>query len=125
MIISTHNNSYLLFFKRPPSRQEFLHRLRIRPGSHAEEMMSDIYAEVFVHSRELRRQYLRYYASEYPQFSQFVDVFADVPSARLSKMNAYFDRYDSIIWYRGVPNYLTGEEGLRLLCKLFRLRMAR
>jgi len=123
MIVSTDDNSYLLFFKHRPTRAEFIRHAQVSRNSHAEEMMRGIYDDVFVYSTELRRQYLSYYAIEYPKFSQFVDAFTWILDGLLHNMDRHFSRYDSIIPYQNVPEYLRDEDGLKLLSQLFSLRI--
>jgi hypothetical protein len=121
MIIATAMNAYLLFFKQPPSRSEFLRRVRARPDTYAAELMGDLYDEVFRNCVELRREYQRYYALEYPRFSDFTANFRYFPEKLQPKADAYFARYKVIIPFGSHGWIYQDEEGLRLLAKVFRL----
>lgn len=123
MIIATADNSYLLFFKNRPKLKAFLRYTRVRANTYAEEMMQELYDDIFSYSVELRYKYCTYYSIEYPRFSQFVDSFSPVSDSILSKIDGYFGRFDLIIHYRGTPEYLRGEDGIQLLSKLFQLKI--
>lgn len=121
MIVATASNAYLLFFKASPPREVFLKHTRAQPGTYAEELMGDLYDDVFRHSVELRREYQRYYAVEYPRFSEFIANFRYFPKELRPKADVYFARYQAIIPYYSAGWIYEGEEGLSLLAKVFRL----
>lgn len=121
MIVATASNAYVLFFKAPPTKAEFLRHTLARPGTYAAELMGDLHDDIFVHSVELRREYQRYYAKEYTKFSDFTANFHYLPKGMQSKADLYFARYQVIIPYSCYGWIYQDEDGLRLLAKVFRL----
>lgn len=121
MIVATASNAYVLFFKAPPSREDFLRHVRARRGTYAAQLMCDLYDDIFLHSLELRREYQRYYSLEYPSFYAFTANFRYLPEEMLPKAEAYYARYQVIIPYSCGSWIFQDEEGLRLLAKVFRL----
>lgn len=121
MIIATAMNAYILFFKAPPTRAEFLKHTRARPDTYAAELMGDLYDDVFGRCVELRREYQRYYAVEYPRFADFTGSFRHLPEELQPKADLYYARYAAIIRFSSYGWIYQDEEGLRLLAKVFRL----
>ena len=121
MIIPTAGNAYILFFKTPPTRAEFLKRTRAQPDTYAAELMGDLYDEVFRYCIDIRREYQRYYAVEYPRFSDFTANFSHFPEKLQPKADVYYAHYKVIIRFVSFGWIYQDEEGLRLLAKLFNL----
>jgi len=122
MIIATASNAYVLFFRTPPTRAAFLKRARVKPGTYAEELMGDIYDDVFRHCCELRREYQRYYAVEYSHFSAFLACFGHLPKEICDRADSHSFHYTHIIPYHP-PGFLQDEDGLNLLARLFNLKI--
>ncbi len=110
MIYFTASNAVLAFLKSMPTREDFLRRAGVRENSYAGELVLNLYDDVFVYSKNLREEYLKYYKIEYPKFSEFADSFSSIPSSVLPKIDNYFKRYEFIIHFV-VPYYLEENAG--------------
>jgi hypothetical protein len=110
MIYYTASNAVLVFLKSMPTRKEFLSRSGVRENSYAGELVLNLYDEVFVYSKNLREEYLKYYNIEYPNFTDFADSVCSIPTSLLPKIDNYFKRYAFIIHF-GVPYYLEENAG--------------
>jgi hypothetical protein len=130
MIYFTTSNAALAFLKSLPTRKEFLVRAGVRENSYAEELVLNLYDEIFVYSKNLREEYLKYYKIEYPKFSEFADSFSSIPSSVLPKIDQYFQSYAFIIHF-GVPGYLEEDAsaetdtGAKTLCVLLNTKLAK
>ena len=130
MIYFTASNAVLAFLKSLPTREEFLRRAGVRENSYAGELVRNLYDDVFVYSKNLREEYLKYYKIEYPKFSEFADSFSSIPSSVLPKIDNYFKSYAFIIHF-GVPGYLEehgydeSDVGAKMLCKLLNTKFAK
>lgn len=130
MIYFTASNAALVFLKSLPTREEFLRRAGVRQNSYAEKLVLDFYDEIFVYSKNLREEYLKYYKMEYPKFAEFANSFSSIPSSVLPKIDRYFQRYEFIIHF-GVPGYLEEYEydeldvGAKALCELLNTKLAK
>lgn len=122
MIIATAENAYLLLIHQQPTKAGFLKRARVKPGTYADELMINIYDGIFHYSRELKREYQKYYAVEYPRFSEFVENFGLIPSNLFVQADHYYSCCSRIIHYHPHQWFLFGEEGLRLLARLLNLK---
>lgn len=107
MIYFTASNSALVFLDSLPTRQEFLARAGVLENSYAGMLMLNFYDEIFVYSKNLRDEYIKYYKIEYPEFSEFADAFCSIPSNVTPKIDSYFQRYPFIIHF-GLPGFLEG-----------------
>jgi hypothetical protein len=124
MIYPTASNAVLVFLKSQPTREQFLRRADVRQNTYAAELMLNVYDDIFVHSKNLREEYLKYYKIEYPKFSAFADAFSNVPDSVMPKMDHYFQRYEFIIHF-GVPGYLQEESGAKMLRHLLNTKLCK
>ena len=124
MIYSTAENAVLVFLKSQPTREQFLRRAGVRQNTYAAELVLDVYDDIFVHAKNLREEYLKYYKIEYPKFSEFADSFSRVPDSVMPKIDRYFQRYPFII-HVGVPGYLWEETGAKTLSHLLNTKLSK
>ncbi len=124
MIYLTASNAALAFLKSQPSRQQFLSRAKVRRNTYAAELLLNLFDEMFVYSKNLREEYLKYYKIEYPTFSEFADTFSNVPESVIPKLDGYFHRYELIIHF-GIPGYLEEDSGAETLCRLLNTKLAK
>ena len=123
MIIATASNAYLLLLRQRPTKAAFVKRARVKRGTYAEELIGDIYDEIFRHCRELKREYQKYYTVEYPRFSAFAENFCWFPPDLLAHANYYYARYTHVIHYVTHQEFLTDDEGIQLLARLLNLKI--
>ena len=123
MIIATSSNSYLLLLRRPISKDIFLKRAGVSKGTYAAELMENIYNDIFLHQRELKHYYQKYFAIEYPTFSLFADNFELIPTEVIALADRHYDDYALLIHYVAAEWFLYDEEGLRLLASLLKLKI--
>lgn len=124
MIFSTASNAVLVFLKSQPTREQFLRRAGVRQNTYAAELISDLYDDIFVHSKNLREEYLKYYKIEYPKFSKFADAFSSVPESVMPRIDSYFQSYGFITHFR-VPGYLEDESGANKIAHLLNTKLAK
>lgn len=124
MIYLTASNAALVFLNSRPTREQFLLRAGVRQNTYAADLVIDLYDDIFLYSKNLREEYLKYYRIEYPDFSEFADTFSSVPESVMPKINSYFDRYKLIIHF-GVPGYLEEDESAETLCRLLNTKFAK
>src|SRR6476620_491018 len=117
MIYSVSDNRALAFLKSLPTQEQFLRRAGVRKNTYAEELMLNLYDDIFVHSKNLREEYLKYYKIEYPIFSEFADAFSSVPESVMPKIDRYSRIYGFVIYF-GLPGYLEDESGADTLAYL-------
>jgi hypothetical protein len=122
MIYPTATNAVLVFLKSQPTRAQFLHRAGVRRNTYAEELMLNLYDDIFVHSKNLREEYLKYYKIEYPIFSEFADAFSSVPEFVMPKIDRYSRIYAFIIHF-GLPGYLEEESGVDTVAYLLNTKV--
>ncbi|MCX6938809.1 MAG: hypothetical protein NTU80_13130 [Verrucomicrobia bacterium] len=124
MIYPTASNAALVFLKSQPTREQFLRRAGVRQNTYAAELVLNLYDDIFVHSKNLREEYLKYYKIEYPKFSEFADTFSSVPDSVMPKIDRYFQLYELII-HVCVPSYLEEDAGAETLGRLLRTKLSK
>ena len=124
MMYLTADNKALAFLKSLPTREQFLHRAGVCQNSYAGELMIDLYQDIFVYSKNLREEYLKYYKIEYSKFSAFAEAFSSMPVSVMFKMDEYFESYCFIIHFF-VPGYLQEESGLKTLSHILNTKLAK
>ena len=130
MIYFTASNAVLAFLKSLPTRDEVLHRAGVRQNSYAGELVLNLYDNIFVYSKNLREEYVKYYQIEYSKFSQFANAFSSVPESVMPEMDRHFQHYQFIIHFV-LPGYLEEEPclesdaGSDMLCRLLNTKLAK
>ncbi len=124
MIYSTASNAFLAFLKSQPTREEFLRRAGVRVDTYAAELVTELYDNIFIYSKNLREEYLKYYKIEYPKFSVFADTFSSVPEAVMPRIDGYFRSYEFIIHF-SIPSYFDHESGGETISRLLNTKLAK
>lgn len=122
MIYPTASNAVLVLLKSRPTKAQFLQRAGVRQNTYAEELMLNLYDDIFVYSKNLREEYLKYYKIEYQKFSEFADAFSSIPESVMPKIDRYFRTYGFIIYF-GVPGYLEEESGAETVAHLLNTKV--
>ena len=124
MIYPSASNTALAFLHSQPTREQFLKHTGVRANTYAAELTNELYDEVFIYSKNLRKEYLQYYSVEYPKFSQFASTFSSVPEGIMPKMDRYFQTYELIVHFY-VPGYLQDESPeLKTLSQILNTNLA-
>lgn len=80
---------FVLTTNRIPSFSEFLDMLQIKSRSFGAQLFQNVYDEIFVVSKDLRKEYEKYYCVEYPDFESYLDVAHEIHlnPAQLEKLH--------------------------------------
>lgn len=124
MIYQIASNSFLVFLKSQPTPAQFLRRAGVHQNTYAAELMLNLYSDVFIYTKNLREEYLKYYMIEYPKFSDFAKAFSSVPETVMPKIDGYFQTYGFIIHF-SIPGYLEEGSGTETLRQLLNIKTAK
>lgn len=119
---STWNDSYLIGINTLIDEATFLSKAKVKSGTYAGELLTNLYNEIFIQSLELKRDYLDYYSLEYDSFDKYIrKQFLFTPEI-VSAVNNQFGKCCQIIYFH--PNYYFLQEGygVEFLKKLFDIK---
>lgn len=82
-----HDQVLILPINVKPSLDEFLNLLSVAKDGLASQLIKPIYNQLFVFSKDLRAEYMKYYSIEYPTFSEYLEICHNValPEEELDK----------------------------------------
>ena len=93
-------DNFILATSWKPDRAQFFDLLRIRQDCLASQFFGQIFDCLFVYSIDLQREYQRYYAVEYPSFSDYVEIYYGKTLSDEEREK------DHVFWIKQLPSLL-------------------
>jgi len=74
-----------------PTFEEFLGFLSIKMGSLGSQLFEPVYKQIFIFSKDLKSEYVKYYSVEYPTLSEYIEIYHDrvLDEEQLDKRHIY------------------------------------
>jgi hypothetical protein len=119
---SFHQQRFLICLSGSIDEATFLRRGKVKPGTYAGDLLANLHDTIFHRSLELKRDYERYYAIEYPTFAKYVRKRFLFPWEVVSTASAQFSRSRHIFYFRPGYYFLHDDYGQEFLEKLLEPR---
>ncbi|SRR5258708_7367668 len=122
---SRHERRYFICLKTLVDEKTFLRKGKVKAGTYAGDLLSNLYKAIFRLSLELKSDYTNYYAIEYGSFAKYLHKRFLLPEEAVLTVDAQFANSSQIIFYRPGYYFLHEEYGLEFLKKLLEPRRTR
>ncbi len=99
----------LLAQSKVPPLDDFLEIMGVSSGKFASKVLQFVYSEIYLLSKDLKREYINYYSIEYETFEKYLHhmVGIDIEGIDLEKKHLfYFETYVQIMDLSYEDNYL-------------------
>lgn len=110
--------AFLICLSAAVDEATFLRRGKVRPGSYAGELLSNLHDAIFRQSLQLERDYREYYAVEYSTFAEYLRKRFLLPPDTAVAASTEFDRAKRITYFLPRYCFIEGNYGLEFLTKL-------
>lgn len=127
MIISLYSDSYGQndYFICPRAslsiaelRARMLDRAKVNSGSYASGLIDCLYADIFIHSLDLKKDYTDFFEKEYEKFGEYLRKRMRFPREVVQELQVAFDISSAIYRFRPRFSFLNDEYGLEFLTTL-------
>ena len=109
---------YVICLGTPIDKKTFLHRAKVKPGTYAGDLLAGVYDAIFHRSLELKRDYVEYYAVEYPTFSEYLRKRFRFTADTIRKISDQQSGSRQIIYFKPSYTFLEDDYGYEFLERL-------
>lgn len=88
-----HDNELMLPLNVKPSFDNFLSILSITNKGLAAQLIEPVYKQFFVYSKDIKREYVKYYSIEYPTLSEYIEIYHNVKLSEENLGKKYIFKY--------------------------------
>jgi hypothetical protein len=118
-VVDSHNRTrYIISVSTLLSESEFLQRAAVRPNSYAWRLATRVYADIFVKSLDLKRDYDFYYKVEYGDFSKYLRNRHLLHKEETADIAGAYSKSAAIFRYEHPYSFVESSPGETLLKKL-------
>lgn len=119
---SSSRRSFLICLGTSIDEAALLLKAKVKLGTYAGELITNLYDEIFHRSLELKRDYADYYALEYGTFDEYVRKRFLFSSELVSTISSQFSQSNQIIYFQPSQYFLEDDYGLDFLKRLLESR---
>lgn len=119
---SSHRCSYLICLDALINQAKLLRTAKVKPGTYAGELITDLHDGIFRRSIELKRDYAEYYSAEYATFAEYVHKRFRFAPEMVRLASEQFSSSRQIIYFHPSHCFLEDDYGREFLEKLLEPR---
>jgi hypothetical protein len=122
---SSFQQKYVFCLRKRIDKETFLRRAKVKPGTYAGDLITNLYESIFERSVELKSDYKTYYAVEYKNFEVYLHKRLLLAQNITSMIVTQFENSIQIVYFHPSYYFLREEYGLNFLAKLLEPKVAK